>query len=49
MLNDNPTTVLQHYYELHADQQVVKAYEFNQMILGNGKANGKGTSHISMR
>jgi integrase len=41
MLNDTPTTVLQHYHELRADQQVSKAYAFNQAILGNGNGQGK--------
>jgi hypothetical protein len=44
MLNDKPETVLQHYHELRADQQVLKAYAFNEAILGHGKANGKRTS-----
>jgi Phage integrase family len=44
MLNDNPTTVLKYYHELRADQQVLKAYAFNEAILGHGKANGKRTS-----
>jgi hypothetical protein len=40
MLNDSPTTMLTYYHELIGDQQVPKAYAFNQAILGNG--NGKG-------
>jgi site-specific recombinase XerD len=46
MLNDTPAMVLKHYHELRADQQVVKAYAFNEAILKNGygKVNGKGTS-----
>jgi site-specific recombinase XerD len=45
MLNDSVNTVLKHYHEIRADQQVIKAYAFNEAILGNGKANGKRTSH----
>jgi site-specific recombinase XerD len=47
MLNDNPITVLNRYHELRADQQVLKAYAFNEAILGHGKANGKRTSRYS--
>jgi hypothetical protein len=37
MLNDSVSTVLQHYHEIRADQQVIKAYAFNQAVLGKGK------------
>jgi site-specific recombinase XerD len=36
MLNDSVMTVLKHYHEIRADQQVLKAYAFNDAALGNG-------------
>jgi hypothetical protein len=44
MLNDHVLTVMKRYHELRGADHMAKAYAFNKAILGNGKANGKGTS-----
>jgi site-specific recombinase XerD len=40
-LNDNVITVLKRYHELRGEDHTVKAFAFNQLILGNGKGTSR--------